>query len=100
MQPRHQNCPYQAEIRLSDVHKRPKISYYVTAGIFSLGVLYFFSARLVEITESSLTSPFNFTFLVVGNLAVGSLFITPPKTMTLTIHRIGLIIMVSTSCNC
>eukprot|EP01040_Poterioochromonas_malhamensis_P006812 gene6812-7343_t len=94
MQQSHQNSPHQAEIRLSDEHKRPKVSYYVTAGIFSLGVLYFFSARLVEITESSFISPFNFTFLVVGNLAVGSLFITPPKTMILTIHRIGLIIMV------
>ncbi len=90
-----QNNPQQDEIRPLAVHKRPKVSYYVTAGIFSLGVLYFFSARLVEIIDSSFISPFNFAILVVGYLAVGSLFITPPKTMALTVRRIGLIIIVS-----
>ncbi len=90
-----QNNPQQDEIRPLAVHKRPKISYYATAGIFSLGVLYFFSARLVEIIDSSFISPFNFAILVVGYLAVGSLFITPPKTMALTVRRIGLIIIVS-----
>lgn len=76
-------------------HKRPSWSYYLTAILFSLAVFYFFSTRLVEIIDSSFIAPFNFAVLVIGYLSLGSLFITPPKTLALTVRRFGLIIIVS-----
>jgi hypothetical protein len=82
------------EIRSLATHKPASFSYYVFVTIFAAGSFYFFLTRLVELVDSSFINPFNFPMMLVSYLAVGSFFITPPKTMALLARRFGLTLMV------
>jgi hypothetical protein len=70
-------------------------SYYVIISIFSITAIVFLITRVVEIIDSSFINPFHFPMMIVSSLAVGSLYITPPRTMALTVRRIGLTLFVS-----
>jgi hypothetical protein len=75
-------------------------SYYIVVSIFSFIVIGFLLARVVEIIDSSFMNPFHFPMMIVSFLAVGSLFISPPRTMALTVRRVGLTLFVSSFLVC
>jgi hypothetical protein len=83
-----------AEVRSLAENKRGSVSYYVVAVLFAGCAFYFFVARIVELVDSSFINPFHFPMILVSNLAIASFFITPPKTMSGTVRRYGLTLLV------
>ncbi len=70
------------------------LSYNIFAGSFAGCIVYFFALRALEIIDATTQNPLNIFLVIISLVSILTLFLRPPKTVSLLLRRIGLTVLI------